>query len=221
MFGLNYENFADVMVKGGWVMWPLLACSIVGVTLSFERAWFWLRTNSAASISRARNLGLLLRNGDRKAAKLLSDRDTTVYGRIVAMLLKEQVTEAAAVAAVDEQRPRMERFMGTLSTIITAAPMLGILGTVTGLIRAFNILSTDGINDPRAVTPAIAEALITTAAGLFVAIVVLFPYNAFRAQVDRTLGRIETLIAALSVQREASPAETKTPAVATQAAGVK
>lgn len=211
MFGLNYQNLSDLMTKGGWVMWPLLLCSVVGITLAFERAWFWLRTNSPAAQARARNLGMLLRAGDRKAARMLSERDRTVYGRVVALLLKEQVTEAAAVAAVDEQRPRMERFMGTLSTIITAAPMLGILGTVTGLIRAFNILSVEGVNDPRAITPAIAEALITTAAGLFVAIIVLFPYNAYRAQMDRTLGRIETLIAAAGVEMP-PPARQELPA---------
>jgi len=184
------------MSRGGWVMWPLLALSIVGLTLSFERAWFWLRMSSGATLARAKHLGELLRHGDAKAAKILSEKDHSIYGKIVTALMKEKVTQAAAVAAVDEQRPRMERFMGTLSTIITAAPMLGILGTVTGLIRAFNILSIEGVTDPRAISPAIAEALITTAAGLAVAIIVLFPYNAFRAQLDRSLGRIETLIAA-------------------------
>jgi biopolymer transport protein ExbB len=202
MFGLNYENFSDVMVKGGWVMWPLLLCSIIGLTLSIERTWFWLRTNSPGTVARARRLGELIRAGDVKGAKLLSERDKSVYGRIVNSLLKEKPTDAAMIAAVDEQRPRMDRFMGTLSTIITAAPMLGILGTVTGLIRAFNILNDQAVTNPREVTPAIAEALITTAAGLVIAIIVLFPYNAFRAQVDRTLGRIETLMAAAGGREE-------------------
>jgi biopolymer transport protein ExbB len=196
MFGLNYTNFADIMTKGGWVMGPLLICSLIGLTLSFERAWFWMRTNSRGNVARARRMGELIRAGDTQGAKALCEMDGSVYGRIVRSLLKEKPTDAAMVAAVDEQRPRMDRFMGTLSTIITAAPMLGILGTVTGLIRAFNILNDQGVSNPREVTPAIAEALITTAAGLVVAIFVLFPYNAFRAQVDRTLGRIETLMAA-------------------------
>ena len=103
--------------------------------------------------------------------------------------------------------------MGTLSTIITAAPMLGILGTVTGLIQAFNILSDEGVSDPRAISPAVAEALITTAAGLVIAIGVLFPYNAFRAQLDRTLSRIESLIAAVNEGQEKNvPAAGETPA---------
>lgn len=188
-------------------MWPLLFLSVLGLTLCFERAWFWLRMSSGASLARAKHLGELLRHGDAKAARMLSDKDGSIYGKVVASLLKERMSEAAAIAAVDEQRPRMERFMGTLSTIITAAPMLGILGTVTGLIRAFNILSIEGVTDPRAISPAIAEALITTAAGLAVAIIVLFPYNAFRAQLDRSLGRIETLIAAAQSRSEDAAAK--------------
>lgn len=202
MFATYLNEFSSLMVKGGWVMWPLLALSIIGLTLSFERLWFWSRTHSGASLARAKHLGELLRAGDTKAAKLLSEKDGSIYGRVVAALVKEKATEAGAIAAVDEQRPRMERFMGTLSTIITAAPMLGILGTVTGLIRAFNILSIEGVTDPRAISPAIAEALITTAAGLVVAIFVLFPYNAFRAQLDRSLSRIETLIAAAGIEKK-------------------
>ena len=84
--------------------------------------------------------------------------------------------------------------MPTLSTIITAALMLGILGTVTGLIHSFRILAEEsGVTDPREVSPAIGEALLTTAVGLGVSIVVLFVYNAFRAQVDRPLSRFEVL----------------------------
>ncbi|MEX2216606.1 MAG: MotA/TolQ/ExbB proton channel family protein [Phycisphaeraceae bacterium] len=202
MFGINFQSFADIMQRGGWVMWPLLVLSVLGLTLSFERAWFWLRTNNAVAVDRVRRMGELLRAGDKMAAKLMAEKDRSVYGRIAHAILAGKTTEAAAVAAVDDQRPRMDRFMATLSTIITAAPMLGILGTVMGLIRAFDILSSKGVTDPRTVTPAIAEALITTAAGLVVAILVLFPYNAFRAQMDRTLSRIETLLASMGVEKE-------------------
>ena len=205
--------FMDLMHKGGPVMWPLLACSVIGLMLSFERMWFWLRTNGPASADRVQRLGQTLRSGNVQLARQFIDRDSSVYGRVVAALLREKGSDAAAVAAVDAQRPRMERFMGTLSTIITAAPMLGILGTVTGLIQAFNILSDEGVSDPRAISPAVAEALITTAAGLVIAIGVLFPYNAFRAQLDRTLSRIESLIAAVNEGQEKNvPAAGETPA---------
>ena len=84
--------------------------------------------------------------------------------------------------------------MPTLSTIITVAPMLGILGTVLGIISSFQLLSDPGAaTDPRSVSQGIAEALITTAVGLVIAILTLFPYNALRTQVDRSLSALESL----------------------------
>ena len=176
-------------------MWPLLILSVLGVTLIFERCWFWLRTNNAASLTRFRLLRDTLNRGDWATAKTMVAMDNSVYGQIVRSLLDDQNNDAAAAAALETQRPRMERFMGTLSTIITAAPMLGILGTVTGLIGSFNVLG-EGVSDPRAISPQIAEALITTAAGMVIAIVILFPFNAFRTQIDRSFARVETLLAA-------------------------
>ncbi len=86
-----------------------------------------------------------------------------------------------------------------MSTIITAAPLLGILGTVIGIIRSFRILgapSEGQLTDPSAVSAGIAEALLTTALGLIVALVTLFPYMIFRANMERALGRLESVIAA-------------------------
>jgi biopolymer transport protein ExbB len=114
------------------------------------------------------------------------------------------------MASMEAQRGRLERYMPTLSTIITAAPMLGILGTVTGIIQSFRLLAPETTTtDPRLVSQGIAEALLTTAAGLIVALVVLFPYNAFRAQIDKTLGRFDALIAAAHGNAENSKLETR------------
>jgi biopolymer transport protein ExbB len=139
----------------------------------------------------------LLRCGELEATRKLVTGDSSVYGRVVAMLLEEGATESTLIEAVESQRPRLERFMSMLSTIITAAPLLGILGTVIGIISSFEVLSDQAAaTDPRQVSAGIAEALLTTAAGLIVALVVLFPYNAFRTQIDRTLSRIEAIGAA-------------------------
>ena len=98
-------------------------------------------------------------------------------------LTAEKATDAAATDAVERQRPKLERFMPTLGTIITAAPMLGILGTVLGIIGAFDLLGEQpGDMKLEAISGKIAEALITTVAGLIIALIVLFPSNAFRAQ---------------------------------------
>ena len=187
----------SLMHSGGFVMWPLLALSLIAVTLIVERCWFWLCTYGPKQRRFISELGAMLRRGDVDMARRLSASDAGVYGCAVRLLLSEGVSDATAIEAVESQRSRLERFMPTLSTIITAAPMLGILGTVVGIITSFQVLSDQAtVTDPRLVSEGIAQALVSTAAGLLVAIVVLLPYNAFRAQTDRTLGRLEALIAA-------------------------
>ncbi len=196
MLEFIFEILAELIRRGGGVMWLLLGLSVVAMVLAFERCWFWFKTNSWRE-SQVQQLVRLLRRGQYDLAKQMAEPDHGVYGRLVCHVVGAPGSDAALAEAVEIQRSRLERFMPTLSTIITAAPMLGILGTVLGLIRALSVFSGDQqVTDPRLISPAIAEALITTAAGLVVAIGVLFPYNAFLAQVGRCLGRLETLTAA-------------------------
>ena len=198
------QDFVDVMNRGGWVMWPLLGLSVVGLTLVVERAWFWARLNRPGALRTVAHMGRLLRQRDHKGASELAHLHGGIYGDVVTHLLAEKHSLALVTEVVEAQRRRLERFMPTLSTIITAAPMLGILGTVIGIIASFDLLSAQGIaTDPKQVGVGIAQALITTAAGLLVALGVLFPYNAYRAQIEWTLGRIESLAA--SAQEPAPP----------------
>ncbi len=123
--------------------------------------------------------------------------DRSPFGRVAAALLRRGSTDAVAVEAVEQQRPRLDRFMVTLSTVITAAPLLGILGTVVGIIESFRILGEQStLTDPREVAGGIATALLTTALGLVVALMTLFPYMVFKSHVDRALGRLESVVAA-------------------------
>lgn len=196
MFSL-WHNFLNVMHQGGVVMWPLLVVSAVAVVIIIERGWFFISVNSPSNLDRLEKIKRLLRHGQLDEARNLVKNRGDIYGRAAAMLLDGPLNEALAVDAVEAQRHTLEKFLPTLSTIITAAPMLGILGTVLGIISSFQILSTQvASGDPKAISMGIAEALITTAAGLLVALVALFPYNAFRAQIDRTLSRLESVAAA-------------------------
>lgn len=205
------QSAGDLLSRGGPIMWPLLALSLLGVTLCVERTWFWLATHRPGRLARLRRWQALIAAGDVAAARESCRDDHSVYGRLAHALLEahadDRPLEPAAAAALDAQQARIERFMPTLSTIITAAPMLGILGTVVGIIASFQILGADQTaTDPRAVSQGIAEALLTTAAGLVIAIVVLFPYNAFRAQIERSLGRLEQLAASLMTMTTRPPA---------------
>ena len=191
------DQLATLIERGGWVMLPLIALSVVSLTLVVERSWFWLLTHRASRRAGLLEMAEALRKGERDMAKQMAGRDPSPYGRMVRRLLSAGPSDAMAMEVVELQRPRFERFMVTLSTIITAAPMLGILGTVTGIIKSFNLLSDQRtLTDPTAVSAGIAEALITTAFGLVVALITLFPYMIFRGQVDRAIGQMESLIAA-------------------------
>jgi len=198
-----FDQFAELIDRGGWVMYPLMALSITALTLMFERAWFWVATNNPWRRGRYQRVAEHLRAGRRDHAAALVNGDRSVYGRLIRRILGESASEAVVTSVVEHQRPRLERFMPSLGTIITAAPLLGILGTVIGIINSFRVLSEDDmVTDPAAIGAGIAEALLTTVVGLIIALIVLFPYNAFRAQIDRTLGRMESLIAAARQETE-------------------
>lgn len=199
MHTLAAFSFTELMDRGGIVMWPLLALSIIAVTLITERTFFYVTTNGPARRERLYQLGKLLRAGKLDEARQDAKRDHSVYGNAVTQLLDEAISESSAVDAIEAQRGRLERFLPMLSTIITAAPMLGILGTVIGIIGAFGELELNagrGNLNLNELGGDIGQALITTAAGITVALLTLLPYNLFKAQADRSLSRLESLVAA-------------------------
>ncbi|MCL4221903.1 MAG: MotA/TolQ/ExbB proton channel family protein [Phycisphaerales bacterium] len=199
------SRLADLFTTTGWSAWPLLALSVLSVTLALERTAFWLWTNSRSGRRRfSRVLEMLRSLGPEGAAPKLTE-ETGLYARfardLCAMVGRsasdERFLAAVSHELVERYRPAVERFSQTLSTIITAAPMLGILGTVTGIIRSFQLLGgTTSVTDPTAVAGGVAEALFSTAFGLVVALVTLFPYVWIRSESDRCLGRLEALCAA-------------------------
>ena len=111
------------------------------------------------------------------------------------------MVKAMESAAADEIA-RMRRFMGVLDTIITVAPLLGIFGTVIGIIISFDMLGGGGIDHPEAVTQGIAQALITTASGLGIAILTVFPFNYFNARIERAARFIEKYATSLEIVYE-------------------
>lgn len=199
MFGSWLAGAGDIMARGGWAMWPLLAMSLVAVALSVERFIYWGLTHRPSRGRWVARLADRLRAGDRQAVEAMCAKDESVYSSVARGLLQRRAGEAAAVELIEAHRPDIERFGVALSTIITAAPLLGILGTVTGIINSFDLLGrsgADAVSDPSLVAGGIAEALLTTAFGLVVATLTLFPFAFFRASASKCLGRLEGLVAA-------------------------
>ncbi len=205
------DAIQSLVDRGGLAVIPLLILSVITVALILERTRFWWKTHSRASIRRVERMTDLLSKGDDRVESLVAT-DTTVYGAVVRSLLRNGSGDAAALTAMERVRPRIERYIGALSTMITAGPLLGILGTVTGIIRSFNLLgSQEDIRELHDVSAGIAEALLNTTLGLAIALIAVFPYMIFRGHANRATGRIEALIAAArhgvsATSRETAPA---------------
>jgi biopolymer transport protein ExbB len=188
-------------VKGGPVMWPLLVCSIVSVAITIERLLFWLRHHRGTNQRLIEDMLARTERGDFEGAVSASSGVADVAACVLHSGLAQRahgLTESMEVAA-EREIARMKRGLGILDTIITLAPLLGILGTVFGIIESFDLLGQGGIDDPRAVTGGIAQALITTAAGLSVAIVTLIPYNYLVHAVERVTSELGTAATRMEV----------------------
>jgi len=194
----------EIFISGGPVMYPLLLCSMMVLTVVIDRLIFWFRVDLKRNRPLVDEILELSRKGDWEAvrSRTLQNRDYVVRILVTGILHREfSMTKAMESAAADEIR-RMRRFMGVLDTMITVAPLLGIFGTVTGIITSFEMLGSTGIEHPQAVTAGIAQALITTAAGLGIAILSVFPYNYFNSRVDRAAQNIEKYATSLEIVYE-------------------
>ncbi len=191
----------ELMIKGGPVMWPLLACSIVALAVVFERLLFWLLVSMRKNQKLVNRIFTLTENGDFDTAIQEGEASRCLVCRILTAGLAHrnyglvQSLEAAAMQEIE----KMKRYLSVLDTIITLAPLLGILGTVSGIIISFDLLGTAGIENPKAVTGGIAQALLTTAAGLAIAIVALLPYNALTRKVEKVTRYLEQLMTCYEV----------------------
>jgi biopolymer transport protein ExbB len=180
----------SLLGKGGPVMIPLAACSVLSLAVGLERGWFWWRVRSTGAAEAALRFAAAGKWDD---ALEEARGSRTPLARVLAAGLGQRDGAAALAmeAAARDEQTRMGRALPVLDTIITLSPLLGLLGTVTGMIAAFGVISTSGIAQPQAITGGVAEALIATAAGLGIAIATLVPYNYFSTRAERTLDEVE------------------------------
>ena len=185
-------------------MYPLLACSIISLTVVIERLIFWITLNRRRNRQLLDEIMALCESGDWEAVRreTAGSKDPIIKILISGILHRRYSMIKAMEASAADEIKRMRRFMNVLDTMITVAPLLGILGTVTGIIQSFDVLGTSGIEHPEIVTAGIAQALITTAAGLGIAILTVFPYNYFNSLVEDAAIQIEKYATSLEIVYE-------------------
>jgi len=193
----------EMFLKGGPLMWPLLLCSILSLTITIERLFYWWWERRREDKDRLTQMLGRIESGDTQDVLAVGKHKAGSYdsldyiARILVAGLKHRsrgLKESIEIAAEDEME-HMKRGLNVLDTIITMAPLLGILGTVLGIIDSFDLLGSSGIEDPKAVTGGIAQALITTAAGLAIALMTLVPFNYFVAKVNKAAKEINKIAA--------------------------
>jgi biopolymer transport protein ExbB len=180
-------------LKGGPVMWPILLAALVAVAVVGERAFWWWRESQRRDLQARERLLTALEASDVEAAKALSAASQDPVIRMIYHSLSHVHTSmpVALQMAAGIELERAGRFLNVMDTLVTLAPLLGLLGTVTGLMRAFLNVG-DAELSVMAVTGGIGEALIATACGLGIAILALVPLNFFSAKLARLQFELET-----------------------------
>jgi biopolymer transport protein ExbB len=191
-------QFVSIIVKGGIVMIPLLACSLISLALTIERIIFWTKLKSREAVQQM--LGRVQAGEFEDALKIGKDTQNPIARVLAAGVAHRNPAPAKAMeAAAQAQIPLLKRRLAALDTIITLAPLLGLLGTVVGMIGSFDIMSEVGMGQPHAVTGGVAEALIATATGLLIAILTLIPYNYFSSRVEKEMDAMEHFSSSLEL----------------------
>lgn len=191
----------EIVRAGGPLMWPIILCSVVALGIVVERLW-------TLQHRRVMPEGLLEKvwtvvESDQVTDKVIGSlQRNSPLGRVLAAGLASRHRPREQIMERLEDTGRhvvheLERFLNPLGTIAAVTPLLGLLGTVTGIIKAFNAINAGGMGDPRMLSGGISEALITTAAGLLVAIPSLIAYRYLRGRVDGIVIEMEKRAIAL------------------------
>ena len=178
----------ELVQDGGWLMIPILLCSVVATGISAERFWT-LRAEQVAPSNLLSQVRTLIKNNEMDSIRLREVKSGSPLGQILAAgvtsqqrgrdVMKESIEEVAHHVVHE-----LERYLNTLGTVAAITPLLGLLGTVLGMIKVFTAIKLEGTGNAAVLAGGISEALITTAAGLTVAIPSLFFHRYFQRKVD-------------------------------------
>jgi biopolymer transport protein ExbB len=193
----------ELFQAGGPVMWPVLLVMFLGLTVVVERLLFIVRENAYRDDAMVEKMLEKVETRDVDGAVAIGSKSKDFVARVLVYALSNKDTSLsnAFIRASNQELARFQQGLATLDTVITAAPLLGLLGTVTGMMRTFGSLGTGGDIASKAgqITGGVAEALIATACGLFIAVSALFPFNLLNARLEEARHEIEDAANALEL----------------------
>jgi biopolymer transport protein ExbB len=178
----------EIVKAGGIVMVPLILCSILAAAITLERLWT-LRSQRVVPEELVDKVWRWVENRTLSDKQIVALQQHSPLGRVLAAGLSHRHRDRSLMMEAIEDVGRhvaheLERYLNALGTIAAISPLLGLLGTVTGMMRTFQAITVAGVGNPSAMASGIAEALITTAAGLMIAIPALVAYRYLRGRVD-------------------------------------
>jgi len=192
----------ELFVAGGGVMWPILIISFVGLTVVVERILFIIRENSGREPEVVEKMLERVESRDVEGAIELGKKSKDFVARILTYALahRDSSLSNAFIRASNQELNRFQQGMATLDTVITAAPLLGLLGTVTGMMKTFASLGGGDIGAAAGqITGGVAEALIATMCGLAIAVTCLLPYNYLNARAEEARHEVADASNALEI----------------------
>lgn len=185
----------EIFLKGGPLMYPILICSVIGWAIFLERLRTFFRIRRAIAPAMAEIRAFLNAHKIEEAISYCQAQ-TTPLTRILLVVLFNRGAERANIKTLAEEVGQresvaMQRYLGLLGTIANISPLLGLLGTVLGMIEAFNVIATVGVGTPMTLGGGISEALITTAAGLSVAVPMILIHRYLTSRADHLILELE------------------------------
>jgi biopolymer transport protein ExbB len=191
----------ELFKEGGPVMWAILVISLVGFTVVVERLIFIFRENSARQHEVVEKILEKVEARDIDGGVEIGRQSRDFLARILTYALsnKDLSLSNAFIRAANQEMTRFQQGLATLDTVITAAPLLGLLGTITGMMRTFGALGTGDVAATTTITGGVAEALIATCCGIFIAVTCLFPYNYLNARVEEARHDVDDTFNALEL----------------------
>ncbi|MDH3645396.1 MAG: MotA/TolQ/ExbB proton channel family protein [Gammaproteobacteria bacterium] len=185
----------EIVRAGGWLMLPIVLCSITAGAIIIERLWT-LRYKRVVPADLAAKVWYWVEQEQLDERHIHALRDSSPLGRILSAGLSSRDSDRDVMKEKIEDTGRhvvheLERFLNPLGTIAAISPLLGLLGTVIGMVKVFSAIQTHGVGNPTVLAGGISEALITTAAGLSVAIPSLMAYRYLRGRVDSLVVQME------------------------------